>query len=136
MAGLLSIDAPNAAAAGYVFSAPDFFLATPSLVGDQYRLTISDFTLDNPGPDILSGVNDRIATLTVRPSAALTGPIRLFVDPAGSFLEDGDGNPLPLGTTPSFVIAPSAVPEPSSLILATSGVGLLLVRRRLLRRPR
>ena len=135
VAGTLTVGPVLPAAVGYVFGTPDFFLAAPTAGGNEFRLALSDFTLDNPGATVAAGVNDRITTFNVLPSAGATGPIRLFLDPAGSFLDDADGSPIPVSNFPSLTlnpapVDPSVVPAPPAVVCGLIGVGTLAIGRR------
>lgn len=130
--GWLDLAAPvTAAGSGYVFVAPDNFLGNWAVVGSEYRLTLSDFTLDPTGPDVAAGVNDRLSSVLVRPSADLTTPIEVGIDRTSLFVDDTNGDSL-LGTgpLPSVTIAPTAVPAPAGLACGLIAVGVLLARRR------
>jgi len=126
-ASLLTISPPEAPASGYVFPSTEYFLATPQIWDDEYRITLGDFLLTSPGVDVLPGVNDLVAVLTVSPAAGLIGPITVFVDSDSLFLDDPEGSSLLTpGTPPSALVTQTqAVPAPGSLVGALIGLTTL-----------
>lgn len=132
--GWLDISPASAAGSGYVFPTAVNFLGTAGAAGSEYRLTLSDFTLDPTGPDVVAGVNDRISRVLVRPVAGLTTPIEIGIDRTSLFVDDANGGSLlGNGPLPSATVTPTAVPAPAGLAGGLIAAGVLLARR--LRRP-
>ena len=128
--GLFTVDSPVASTANYPFFTAENFLATGLGSGNQYRLTLSDFLLDPNGPDVVLGLNDRIADLTGRPSNSLTGPLSIFVERNSLFLDDANGiSLLSSGPLPAISVKPNAVPAPAGLICLASGMLAIAIRR-------
>ena len=129
VAGLLSVVDPSPAGGGYVFPTADNFFGSRVASGNEYRVTLSDFTLAPTGPDLAGGVNDRLATLTVLPAAGLTANIDVFIDRTSLFIDDANGlslltdGPLPTATVTSTVPAPAG-------LVGLAGVALTLAARR------
>ena len=134
-AGWLAVSPPSPAAGGYVFTTTDNFLGSSVAAGSEYRLTLSDFTLDATGPDVTAGVNDRLATLTFLPSSTPTTPIEVSIDRTSLFVDDaaGDslqtGGPLPVAVVGPGATEPAPVPAPAGIALAAVAVGVFAVRR-------
>lgn len=132
VAGLLSVNDPAAAGSGYVFPTADNFFGSRVESGNEYRVTLSDFTLDPTGPDVAGGVNDQLATLTVLPAAGLTSSIDVFIDRTSLFIDDANGlSLLTDGTLPTATVTPTAVPAPAGVIGLAGVVLVLAARRRL-----
>lgn len=133
--GWLMIDPPAAAASGYVFPSGDNFFGSSLVVGNEYRLTLSDFTLNSIGPNVLAGVNDRIGMVTVRPISTLTSPIEVSIDRSSLLVDDASGNSLLTGgSVPSVVLTPitpdpNPVPAPGGLVLGVVAIGVLAAWR-------
>ena len=136
--GLLTIDPPAAATSGYVFPSPINFLASSNVSGTDYRLTLSDFTLSLTGPDVVAGVNDKITSLTVRPSTSLDFPITVFIDRSSLFIDDANGDSLLTnGDLPSGTInlnSTAAVPGPAGWVCGVLACGVLGLRWRTISR--
>ncbi len=131
----LTIDPPAAVASGYVFPSADNFLGNSLAGGGEYRLTLSDFTLDPTGPDVTAGVNDRIAVVTLRPAPTLTTPIEVSIDRTSLFVDDAAGNsllgdgPLPVAVVSPVSTEPAPVPAPAGIVLMGIAALVFAVRR-------
>ena len=132
--GLLTINQPLASGSGYVFSTTANFFASTSIVGNEYRVTFSDFTLDSSGPNILASVNDRISMLTIQPSPSIKGSIQVSIEPSSLFIDDANGltllktDRLPEG---SISISTNPVSGPGGFVLGMVAIALFSIRQRL-----
>ncbi len=130
----LTIDLPAAATGGYVFPSADNFLGSALVSGSEYRVTLSDFTLDPTGPNVTAGVNDRLSALTVRPDPTLTSAIEVSIDRSSLFVDDADEDSLLVDAVlPAVSVAPpptdpTPVPAPAGVLLAAVGLAVLVAR--------
>ena len=135
VAGQLSLVPPAAASSNYIFSLAHHFSATvtaPDAMG--YRINLAESIQSHTPPDVVPGVNDRVATLTFQTSPTLTGPIQFVIDQNTLIVEgDGFGEVSNNVARPKLVpagpaVSPQTVPEPSAILASLIG-GLAIVAR-------
>jgi len=127
--------APDSASHYVFFDDNDLFQASTGTIGASHVLSIGD-DIWPASVNTVTGVNDLIATVTVRTAASMTGNLYISIDAATLELDDVDGDPIPefaeLKTT--LAVADSTefteVPEPASLLLLVLGTTALLRRKR------
>lgn len=131
--------ATGPAAGNYVFpSSANFFDAANLDAARTQRLTLTDF--DFSGVDVIPGVNDQVATVTINTRPGFFGTLSLSVDSAGLILDTPDASPTPVASFSAVQSATGqqasastvAIPEPASVaVLALLPVLIPLLRRRL-----
>jgi hypothetical protein len=124
-------DTASQASSDYVFAALDEgnFLPAIQPPATRDRLTLSDF-LAAGQIDAVAGINDRVATVTLRTSPAFAGTLSLSVNAASLELFDGDFADVPDFAAASTPTAQIAVPEPAASATLLSACGALVARRR------
>ena len=131
----LAATEPVALVDGYVFpSNTNFFDAVNTPAANEQRLTVTDF--DFGGADVVTGVNDRTASVVVDVAPGFTGLLSLSIDADSLILDSSATAPTPVAEFSDIVQATltagavdlPAIPEPASLTLAC--LALLAVRRR------
>jgi hypothetical protein len=100
----------------------------------RHRITLSDFDLS--GVNVVSGVNDRVASVVFRTAPTYHGQLTLFVDAPGLILDTPDVDPTPVAefatiqsdtaAAPDVVLDP--VPEPAHMCYFAAWVALLVRR--------
>jgi hypothetical protein len=115
------------ASTNYVFtSAANFFDAVNVDSSIRHRITLTDFDLS--GANIVTGVNDRVATVVFRTAQTFKAPLTLFVDAPALILDTPDVEPtsvmefemIQAGIAEAPPIELTVVPEPSTVILSLS----------------
>jgi hypothetical protein len=115
------------AANHYLFpSAANYFDAVTADSAGRHRITLTDF--DFSGVNVVTGTNDRVATVVFRTLPTFSGPLSVFVDAPLLILDTPDIVPTPvpgfselqhdIAAAGPFDLA--AVPEPASVLLLLS----------------
>jgi hypothetical protein len=124
----------------YPFGTLDNYLqGGPFVSGNSIHLTLSDFTLSDPGVTTVAGVNDLLAQVTVMPGAGLTGPISISVAPDSLQFDTLDGDPIPSNPPGAAFVSQSGgatpVPTPPALFLMGSVLWGLSSKNSVARHP-
>ncbi len=111
----------------YVFPSTDnFFDAVNVDSPSQHRITLTDFDL--VGVNVVTGVNDRVATVVFQTASTFDGPVSVFIAAPLLILDTPNITPTPIQdfeTLRNDIAAAGAielrsVPEPSSLLMSAS----------------
>lgn len=125
------VAATDAAISQYVFGSIANYLDAVNVDSAlAHRLTLSDFDLT--GVDVMSGLNDRIATVFVGTSPSYQGELSIAFDVGGLILDTPDVTPTPVAdfaqissdTQAGGAVTLTLVPEPGAVMLL--GAGLLM----------
>jgi hypothetical protein len=125
------------ASTGYIFpSTANFFDATTVDSSMRHRITLTDFAAF--GVDV-ARTNDRVATVVFSTTPEFNGALRVFVDTSLLILDTPNVVPTPvlgfdairnaISSAASIELLP--VPEPSSPLIGTTALLVLLIRKRL-----
>jgi hypothetical protein len=134
------VSATAPASANYIFSSSaNFFDAVTIDSSTRNRITLTDFAFS--GLDV-TGANDQVATVVFRTASEFNGPLRLFVDSSQLILDTPSVTPTPVQRFDVIQMDIAAagsvqlvvVPEPSTLSIGASALGIVLFAARRVRK--
>jgi hypothetical protein len=126
------VTATTPASANYIFAShTNFFDAVTVDSPLRHRITLTDFAFS--GVDV-TGANDYVATVAFRTAPMFHNPLRIFVDSSQLIL---DTPSIPPASVQRFNVIQNdiaatgsaelvAVPEPSTLLITASTIGIVL----------
>jgi len=128
--------APDSASNYVFFDDNDLFLPLAGTLGTSLVLSIGD-DIWPTSVTTAEGVNDLIATVTVRTAASMTGPLYIAIDGETLEMDNSSSDPIPEFAelqTAVTAVGPTEfteVPEPASAFLLAFGVASLARRKQL-----